>query len=371
MTGFCNARIVLGDEVVHGSLAVVDGRIGGLGAGGGLDLDGDFLIPGIIDLHTDNLERQVLPRSNARWPSRSAFLSHDAQCVAAGITTVFDALCLGDIGFEKARQRTFEDGVEDLRALAAADALKAEHFLHLRCELPAPEMAEMLARAVDEPLVRLISLMDHSPGLGQYADVASYARMRAAEGHGEGEIAEMVALLKENRELHHEANRRFVLDSARDRGVALASHDDRTVDDVARNHQEGIGIAEFPVTMAAAQAARDCGMRVIAGAPNIVRGGSHNGNVSALALVRDGLVDALASDYVPAAMLEAAFACAAAGALELPAAVRLVTAGPAALVGLADRGRIAPGLRADLVRVRVHDGLPVVRAVWRAGERIA
>jgi len=371
MDFFSNARIVLADRITHGALAVEDGRIAGIGDGAGQDMDGDFLLPGLIDLHTDNLERQVLPRSNARWPSRSALLAHDSHCAAAGTTTVFDALCLGDLGLEQARVQTFEDGVADLRALSGTGLLKTEHFLHLRCELPAPEMPALLARAIDDPLVRMVSLMDHSPGTGQYADLDRYEKMRAADGFSAAEITEAVAQMQANRAAFHDENRKFVLDQARARGIPVASHDDRTVEEVARNHAEGITIAEFPVSMAAALAARERGIAAIAGAPNIVRGGSHSGNVSALALIRAGLVAALASDYVPAAMLEAAFLVFQEGILPLPQAIALVTSAPAALAGLTDRGRIEPGLRADLVRVRVHEGLPVIRAVWRAGIRVA
>jgi alpha-D-ribose 1-methylphosphonate 5-triphosphate diphosphatase len=366
-----NARLVLADSIAHGAVAVEDGRIVSAGDGTGTDMDGDYLLPGLIDLHTDNLERQVLPRSNARWPSRSALLAHDSHCAAAGITTVFDALCLGDLGLEQARVQTFEDGVADLQALSGTGLLKTEHFLHLRCELPAPEMPELLSRAIDDPLVRMVSLMDHSPGTGQYADLDRYEKMRAADGFSAAEITEAVSQMQANRAAFHDENRKFVLDQARARGVPVASHDDRTVEEVARNHAEGIGIAEFPVSMAAAIAARERGIASIAGAPNIVRGGSHSGNVSAMALIRAGLVAALASDYVPAAMLEAAFIVFQDGVLSLPDAVALVTSGPAALAGLADRGRIEVGLRADLVRVRVHEGIPVIRAVWREGVRVA
>src|SRR3984885_4252753 len=131
MISLTNAKIVLPDCMLQGSLTIENGRIAAIGdAPAGENMEGDFLIPGIIDLHTDNLERQVLPRSNARWPSRSAMLAHDAQCAAAGITTVFDALCLGDLGFDKERVRTFRDGVVDLDALSDAGLLKSQHFLH-------------------------------------------------------------------------------------------------------------------------------------------------------------------------------------------------------------------------------------------------
>ncbi len=295
-----NARVVLEDRIIDGSVAVEDGIIAAIDEGparhggeAGVDMGGDYLLPGIVDLYTDNLERQVLPRSNARWPSRSALLAHDAQCAAAGITTVFDALCLGDIGFEKARNETFENGIADLRAMDGTGLLKSSHFLHLRCELPAPEMPAMLDRVIDDPSVRLISLMDHSPGAGQYADIEKYRKMRRQDGFGDDEITEMIVSLQENHHAHAAPNRAYALDRARRRAVPIASHDDRTEAEIIRNHEEHIAIAEFPVTLAAARAAQAHGIAAIAGAPNIVRGGSHSGNVAALELIRDGLASAL------------------------------------------------------------------------------
>ena len=152
--------------------------------------------------------------------------------------------------------------------------------------------------------------------------------------------------------------------------VPLASHDDRTLAGVAENLADGIRLAEFPVTLEAAAAARAGGQGIIAGAPNLVRGGSHTGNVAVADLLRAGLVDVLTSDYVPASLLDAAFLAASCHAVKLPHAIAMVSEAPSRLLGFADRGRVAPGLRADLVRVRLHEGQPVVRQVWRAGERV-
>ncbi len=374
-TVLTNARLVLGDSVLDGSIVLRDGVIVAVDPGpsdaiGATDLDGDFLIPGVVDLHTDNLERQVQPRSNARWPSRSAMVSHDAQCAAAGVTTVLDALCLGDLGFDKERIKTFQDGVEDLDALADTGLLKAEHFLHLRCEVPARDVLTLFDPVAGHARVRMISLMDHSPGVGQYADMDFYRAMRRRGGAADDYIERRIIELQDQRAQLREPNRRALLSRVMDRDVAIASHDDRTEEEIAENARDGIRISEFPVTMLAAKAARAHGMTVVAGAPNIVRGGSHSGNVSVADLVQAGAVDAFASDYVPASLVEAAFAAVAEG-ITLPDAVALVSANPARMAGLADRGRIAPGMRADLVRVRVHEGLPVVRQVWRAGERVA
>ncbi len=373
-TVLTNAVLVLPDATLNGTLVLRDGDIVDLQSGHStlpraLDMDGDYLVPGIVDLHTDNLERQVQPRALARWPSRSAMVAHDAQCAGAGVTTVFDALCLGDLGFDKERIRTFRDGVTDLDALTEVDLLKSEHFLHLRCEVPALDMLELFDTVADHLLVRMVSLMDHSPGVGQYADLDFYRALRRRGGLDDATIDRRMAELQAQREKFRAPNRSALLQRVNGRNIALASHDDRTEEEVAENAADGIRVSEFPVTMAAARAAKSAGMDVIAGAPNIVRGGSHSGNVAAADLLAREAVDAFASDYVPNSLVEAAFLCA--DRIGLPRAIAMVSEQPARLAGLRDRGRIAPEQRADLVRVRMHDTLPVVRQVWRAGERVA
>jgi alpha-D-ribose 1-methylphosphonate 5-triphosphate diphosphatase len=370
-----NTSLILPTDTLSGTIVLRDGYIAEIQPGisrvpGAIDLTGDYLIPGVVDVHTDNLERQVQPRSLARWPSRSAMVAHDSQCAAAGVTTVLDALCLGDLGFDKDRIRTFQDGVVDLDALTAAGLLKADHFLHLRCEVPATDMLMLFDPVADHPLVRMISLMDHSPGVGQYADIDFYRRLRRREGLDDSSIERSIQDLQEQRTRLRTPNRRALLDRVRGTTIAIASHDDRTEAEIAENAADGIRISEFPVTMEAALAAKRAGMQVIAGGPNIVRGGSHSGNVAAADLLRAGAVDAFASDYVPPSLIEAAFQCAREEAISLPAAVAMVTDHPARMSGLPDRGRLEAGLRADLVRVRLHGTLPVVRQVWRAGERV-
>jgi alpha-D-ribose 1-methylphosphonate 5-triphosphate diphosphatase len=372
-----NALLVLPEEVVPGTVVLRAGRIADVQPGrsnvpGADDLGGDHLIPGIVDVHTDNLERQVQPRATARWPSRSAMLAHDTQTAAAGVTTVLDALCLGDLGFDTGRTQTFREGVADLDALSGTGLLKSEHLLHLRCELPAADMPELVDSVADHPLVVMVSLMDHSPGVGQYRDIARYRKMRVRQQNLTPEQVERrIAELLEQRGRLRERQRRWLLERVAHRNLPLASHDDATPEEVEANAADGIRISEFPVAMEAAQAAKRLGVEVIAGAPNIVRGGSHSGNVAAAELVRAGAVDVLASDYVPPAMIEAAWLSAGAGDISLPQAVGMITDRAARMVRLEDRGRIAAGLRADLVQVHPFEGHAVVRRVWRMGERIA
>src|SRR5579871_741496 len=212
-TIFSNAILVLADTTLSGTILVRDGNIAEIQPGKssalpGHDLDGDYLIAGIVDTHTDNLERQVQPRSLARWPSRSAMVAHDAQCAAAGVTTIFDALCLGDLGFDKERIKTFQDGVVDLDALGAADLLKSDHYLHLRCEVPATDMLELFDPVADHRLVRMVSLMDHSPGVGQYANIDFYKDLRRRGGLEEEAIDRRILEMQAKRALTRNPNRR-------------------------------------------------------------------------------------------------------------------------------------------------------------------
>jgi alpha-D-ribose 1-methylphosphonate 5-triphosphate diphosphatase len=224
----------------------------------------------------------------------------------------------------------------------------------------------------DHPRVRMVSLMDHSPGIGQYRDIERYVAMRRKQTQMTVEqVQDRIAFLLDQRARLREPQRAWLLDRIRHRDLPIASHDDETAEDVRRNLADGIRISEFPVTMVAAEAARDAGVEVIAGAPNIVRGGSHSGNVAAADLVRARAADAFASDYVPASMVEAAWRAVEEAGITLPQAVAMITDRPARMCRLDDRGRLAQGLRADLAQIRTVEGIPVVRRVWREGSRVA
>jgi alpha-D-ribose 1-methylphosphonate 5-triphosphate diphosphatase len=207
--------------------------------------------------------------------------------------------------------------------------------------------------------------------VGQWNDLEQFRALLRRDGLSEPEIETKLVQHREGRLRWRGRNRAFVLERMRGRPIALASHDDRTAEEVAENAADGIGIAEFPVSAEAAEAAHRHGILTIAGAPNLVRGGSHSGNVAAADLLRAGLVDAFASDYVPASLLEAAILATSVAGISLARAVALVTDQPARMAGLSDRGRLEPGLSADLVRVQLYEGMPIIRGVWRRGERVA
>lgn len=372
-----NARLILTDQEQTGTICLRDGVIADISSGRSAapsahDLDGDYLAPGLIDLHTDNLEKHFTPRPSARWPGPSAVLAHDSQIAAAGITTVFDALTLGGSANREARRKLFPEMVEALTAAADAGILRSDHRLHIRCEVTEPDIVSLLANYLDNPLVGLISVMDHSPGQRQYADLTAYRDRILRHGTMNEEMVDRhIETRKAQSATFGEASRRQLSEMGHRHGLPIASHDDSTPEQVAESVTLGMTICEFPTTREAAQSARAEGLSILCGAPNLVRGGSHTGNVSVIELVRAGLIDILASDYVPVSMMAAAFALNAAdGDITLPAAFALVAANPARVAGLSDRGAIEPGRRADLVQVRLVNGTPVTRTVWNAGTRV-
>ncbi len=378
---FSNARLVLADEVVQGCLSAAGGLIrqvdGGLTAAPhAIDLEGDYLMPGLVEMHTDNLERHMMPRPKVNWAETPALLAHDAEIVAAGITTVFDALGVGDADHESLRGTAWGAVVDALTHCEAVDVLRADHFLHVRCELPAPNTVELFTPFVEHPLVRLISLMDHTPGQRQWENI-EHARVyyTGKKGWSQEKFEYQVAHAEKLQAQYAAPHRQYFVDYCRQHGIALASHDDTTLAHVEQSHGEGARMSEFPTTVLAARAAHERGMCNVMGGPNVVRGGSHSGNVAAAELARQGLLDILSSDYVPGSLLSAVIRLVDDELLTLPQAVRLVTHNPAQATGLADRGTLAPGLRADLIQVRVVD-LPqgrrqaVVRAAWREGRRV-
>ena len=371
-----NVRLVLRDRVVEGHLVCRDGRIAEIGDGrtgvaSSLDLDGDFLLPGLVELHTDNLERHVAPRPNVRWPMMPALLAHDAQLAAAGITTVLDALAIVDRGESPVRGSILHEAALTIAAAKEDGLLRADHLLHLRCEVSYAEVVEACEQLIGGPLVRLISLMDHTPGQRQFTKVEHYyAYYQGKFGYSAADMEALVERRMADQRLYADVNRRRVVALCRSRRLALASHDDATVEHVMESLDLGMTMAEFPTTLEAAGLAHERGMAVIMGAPNVVRGASHSGNVSARALAAERTLDILSSDYVPSSLLHAAFLLSDDQGIDLSAAVAMVSATPAQAIGLDDRGEIAIGRRADLVRVRLVGEFPVVREVWRAGSRI-
>jgi alpha-D-ribose 1-methylphosphonate 5-triphosphate diphosphatase len=371
-----NARIVLADEVIEGSVAIANGVITTIDSGPsqiGEDFAGDYLIPGLVELHTDQLESYYRPRPGVFWDPLASLHAHDVQIAGSGITTVFDAIRIGSDFDLPTMGEHVDKLVGAIHAGRAGDWLRAEHFIHLRCELPSHDLLTQFETYAADPATRLASVMDHTPGQRQFGSLDDYKRFyKDKMGRTQAELDSYIAARLGEQAQYSAANRQTIVRRAAELGLPLASHDDATLAHVEEALADGVAIAEFPTTLAAAAAAHDAGLAILMGAPNVVRGKSHSGNISATDLVRAGLLDILSSDYVPFALLQAVFILPErVKGLSLSQALAMVTLNPAKAAGLEDRGQIAIGKRADLVRVRRAGPLPVVHGVWREGHRVS
>lgn len=373
---FENARVVLPHAVVDGWVAVDGERIGEVGEGRaperGIDLAGDLLAPGLVELHTDHLETHLKPRPKVLWPAVAAVVAYDAQIAASGITTVFDSLRVGNDADYGSHDQELWGVVDALQAAASQGLLRADHRMHLRGEICADGVVEQTRELAERCEIGLLSLMDHTPGARQFVDLGAWKTYYGGKsGLPEAELDRFMDKKRQQFAANYQRHRGALVSLARARGIVTASHDDATAEHVRESIAGGAAIAEFPTTREAAAASHQAGIAVLMGAPNVVRGGSHSGNVSAEALAREGVLDILSSDYVPASLLMGAFELA--RRIEgygLAPALHTVTRHPARAAGLTDRGEIAAGLRADLVRIHMAQQLPVVREVYVRGRRV-
>ncbi len=371
-----NVRLVLADQVVLGSIALSKGRISQISDRGSQlahaqDCQGDWLLPGLIEMHTDNIEKHLQPRPKVFWPdTRAAYLSHDWQMASAGITTVYDALGLGEYNKASGRRELLARAVDAISDPDNRQHSRVEHLLHLRCELADEMVCDFFDQVANNPYVHLLSLMDHTPGQRQWHDLEKYATFHRDKGWDAQQLADNVAMRTELQQRYSESNRQYLVQQAQQRRLVIASHDDTTLEHVHQAKSEGASISEFPTTLLAAQEARRLGMANVMGAPNLLRGQSHSGNVSALQLAQEGLLDILSSDYAPAGLLQAVFRLHQLEVCSLPDAVALVTSRVAQALSLDDRGELRPGMRADLVRVTKVLQTPVVRQVWSRGQQV-
>lgn len=371
-----NARLILENEIVDGSIAFdetgilsVDQSRSSLPAA--IDVQGDYVAPGLVEMHTDNMEKHFMPRPKVFWPNGlAAALVHDAQMAASGVTTVYDAICAGTpFSAKDYRKDIFADVMDALRLGTAEGVFRIDHRIHMRCELTSPDLLRDIEPYQDDGLVQLVSLMDHTPGQRQWRNIEHLRTYSLGTGKTEAEFEEDVVVRQREGAENVGRNWSAVVEMFRSRGIPIATHDDTTVEHVEAGIASGAVISEFPTTVEAAEAAKQRGLATIAGAPNVVRGGSHSGGVSVSELAEKGLLDGLSSDYVPASLLQAVLKLHAAHGVALPEAMGMVTWKVADILGLRDRGHLKPGLRADLLRFRTLGATPVLNAVWSKGER--
>ena len=379
-TIYTNYRLQLPDQELLGTLVVQDGRIVDVQPGhsqvpGAVDGDGDYLLPGLVELHTDNFERCLSPRPGVRWPMAAAATYHDRDLASAGGTTVCDAISIGDVTPSPGSLRIdmFGPMIDALTERQQQGQFTVDHRLHLRCELGYEQVYDFVSSYAEHPLLSLMSLMDHTPCQRQFAKIEKYKEYYMGKhAVSAAQMDDFIqARLIAQRE-HADRNRQSLVDMAQQQQVALASHDDATEDHVQQAVDEGAVIAEFPTTLAAAKEAHTHGLQVLMGAPNLVLGGSHSGNVSAMDLVGHGLVDVISSDYVPQSLIQALFLIAETQQMPVHKAMALFTSNPAKAIGLeCDRGSLAVGKRADVVSVHSDGTVPRITAVFSQGQRVA
>lgn len=378
VTAFENARIVTPDGVVEGALSFEKDNIVSVGeskASRSFDVEGDLIIAGLIDIHTDNLEKHLMPRPGAQWDSAGAAMAHDAQMATAGVTTVFDSLSLSGRKNGLDRGEALGLMMNGMDEAEQAGALRIDHLLHLRCEVTNPDIENLVTPYLGTHRLKMLSVMDHTPGgQRQSGTLEAWKQKQLRRGRTEEEIEANLQESMSWRDLDGaDARRRMIAEYGRDHGIPVASHDDATEEHIETAIGLGCHIAEFPVSYEAAESAKNHGMTTVMGGPNFVRGRSHGDNASARKVAEIGQLDALCSDYVPLSMIRAAFMlCEGPFSWPIEKAIGTVTAEPARLAKLHDRGTLEAGKRSDFVRVEYRPGhWPIIKEVWSRGRRAA
>ena len=375
---YTNYRLLLPDEEILGTIAVKDGIITDIQPGvvsQGQNGDGNYLMPGLIELHTDNLEKCISPRPKVRFPLELAAVNHDRDLISSGITTVCDAISIGDVTpkDDSLRIHHYAEMIDIVAQGQAAGRFSTDHLLHLRCELGYEHLYDIVEPYGSHPLLATISLMDHTPGQRQFVNIQKY-KQYYTDKHGvpEAKMDEFVAMRLDNQRLHAVNNRRALVELSQKKNISLASHDDATVDHVREAISEGVVLAEFPTTLDAAKEAHNNGLLVLMGAPNVVLGGSHSGNVSAMELVELGLVDIISSDYVPRSLLQSAFIISNIAKKPLYEVIKYITLHPAKAIDLNSKiGSLEVNKKADFITVNYDGIVPRILEVFKLGDRLA
>ncbi len=374
---FANAMIIAENRQFIGQITVENGIITEVKEStvipqGAQDCNGDFVSPGLIELHTDNLEHHLQPRPEVKWPVCSAILAHDQELASTGITTVFDAIRIGSILSEK---KALFDGyaretVTAINTLLSEGSMKISHFIHLRAETCSETLIEELDEFNADDRVNMISLMNHTPGQRQFRDIDKLEKYLSNKHSMTKE--QLQEHFKFQRDLHERLGVKHTaatVAKAKTLNILLASHDDTTSEDVAESKLNGSTLAEFPTTLEAAKACRSEGIIIMMGAPNLVRGGSHSGNIAASELDDHNLLDVLSSDYVPASLLLGAVSLGLRRG-NMASGISAATSVPARAAGLNDRGVIMPGKRADILQFKLAGEIPVIQSVYSKGCRV-
>ncbi|MBG1270209.1 alpha-D-ribose 1-methylphosphonate 5-triphosphate diphosphatase [Nostoc sp. WHI] len=373
-TYLTNARIVLSDEVLDdASLLIEDDAIAAINpvstrGAKTIDLNGKILMPGMIDLHCDAIEKEIEPRPGALFPMNFAVAQIDKRNAMAGITTPFHAI---SFAHEELGVRNNDIASQVVQSIYAYQPYAlVDNRVHCRYEITDPTGLPILLNLLAEKYIHLVSLMDHTPGQGQFKDLQAYQNYISRTYKKSAAEAEAMANNKVQNAEGAKSRIETLISKALHQNVQVASHDDDTPERVQTIANMGVRLSEFPINLETAKAAKAAGMFTIFGAPNILRGQSQSGSIKAIEAVHHQVASCLCSDYAPGTLLAAVFRLLDISELNLPQAIALVTHNPAQALELSDRGQISVTNQADLLAVEIVNGLPQVAITWVAGKAV-
>lgn len=368
------ARVVLADQVLEDAAVLIDEgcirAINPVRADGAheIDLHGQWLMPGMVDLHCDAIEKEAEPRARVLFPLDFACLNVDRRNAAAGITTPYHAMSFAHAEWGVRNNETAAELVRAVRRVRTHALV--DNRIHVRYEITDESALPYILELLDEGSVDLLSLMDHTPGQGQFRHLDSYVAYMMGNHGSTREAAMQVAEDKIRARESADDRVLALMERSRLRGIPTASHDDDDPQRVATMKRLGASMSEFPIHLETARAAHTAGLSTIFGAPNVMRGGSQSGNLRAFDAIEAGVADCLCADYAPATMLSAVSLLVSRDGLALHDAARLVTSNPARAAGLHDRGEITVGKRADLISIAHPGGHAAVANTWLGGRRV-
>ena len=375
MCQIINARIVTPESVIeNGSLVINDGRIVDISKSSEsdagistIDAAGALVIPGIVDIHTDALDHEIVPRSGADFPIQIAFYELERKMAACGITTVYHSMHLGYEKAEKNSQSKYtrEELFETVAKLCNTSTI-INNMIHLRFEITGPYHYDLVKELIEKEMVQLVSFMDHTPGQGQYSR-EEFIKRFVNSGMTEEEATEKYELEKHSDKVSNE-DLQVLAELCKAKGITIASHDDDTAEKVNMMYDMGINISEFPVSEEASSTAVEKGMFTVGGGANVLRGGSLTGNLNIQDAIEKGLINCLSSDYYPPSLIHSVFKLTREGSTDIQKAVDLVATNPAKSVRIDNvTGSIEVGKNADLIVVDASEEYPVIKHVFVNG----
>ena len=379
MIAIKNGRIITPDRIIEDKILLIEqDRISGFadsadGAEKVVNAHGRYVMPGIIDIHSDRLEQFIQPRPTSQMDFEFALKAYERDLLNAGITTIYHSIALVQDELIWTASVRSKENVQKIADLIANFHLRnhlIHHRFHLRIEIDYLAAFDIARDMLNQGKVHQMSFMDHTPGQGQYSDYKVYHETVSKHRGKELDRLGFEGVLE-----HHKNKPVLSFDKLKElaeiahaKGVAVASHDDDTEEKLATNKRINVDISEFPITLGAARIAKAHGLYTVVGAPNILRGSSHSGNMSAAEAIMEDCADILCSDYYPAAILNSIFRMHVEYGVGLPRMVSLATLNPARAMRI-DRnyGSIEQGKKADLLIVDMLDGYPVITHVFVDG----